>query len=103
MPITLQAGLRWEPPECRFWGETVVVHTEDADRLSFDDQRDTSRIPAGGTPGYTVWHVRGGMRISQSTSCTLLLENVTDVDYRVHGSGLNRPGRNFVFGFATTF
>ena len=103
MPITLQAGLRWEPPECRFWGETVVVHTEDADRLSFDDQRDTSRIPVGGTPGYTVWHVRGGMRISQSTSCTLLLENVTDVDYRVHGSGLNRPGRNFVFGFATTF
>jgi hypothetical protein len=43
------------------------------------------------------------MRISHSTSCTLLLENVTGVDYRVHGSGLNRPGRNFVFGFATTF
>ena len=26
-------------------------------------------------------------------------ENVTDEDYRTHGSGLNRPGRNFVIGF----
>ena len=33
----------------------------------------------------------------------VLLENITDVDYRVHGSGLNRPGRNFVFGMTTTF
>ena len=103
MPFTMQVGLRWEPPSRSYWAETVVVHAADADRLSFSDQRDTSRIPAGGTPGYTVWHLRGGWQVTPDTSLTVLLENVTDADYRVHGSGVNRPGRNFVLGFATDF
>ena len=103
MPLTAQIGFRVEPRNGRFWAETVVVHAEDADKLSFSDQRDTSRVPPGGTPSYTVWHFRSGFQISDDTSLTLLLENITDVDYRIHGSGLNRPGRNFILGFATTF
>jgi hemoglobin/transferrin/lactoferrin receptor protein len=26
------------------------------------------------------------------------VENLTDEDYRIHGSGLNEPGRNFIIG-----
>ncbi len=103
MPLTLQAGLRWEPRTSPVYCETVVIHAEKADKLSFSDQRDTSRIPAGGTPSYTVWHLRGGWYVSDSTTFNVLLENVTDVDYRIHGSGLNRPGRNLIVGFTSTF
>lgn len=103
MPITAQLGLRYEEREGRYWGETVVVHAEEQDKLSFGDERDTSRIPPGGTPGYTVWHLRGGIQLSEQTSLEILLENVTDVDYRIHGSGQNRPGRNVVVGMTTWF
>lgn len=103
MPLTMQAGLRWEPTDSPVWAETVVVHAEKADKLSFSDQRDTSRIPAGGTPGYTVWHLRAGWYVSDKTSFTVLLENIADTDYRVHGSGVNRPGRNLILGFSSTF
>lgn len=103
MPLSGQLGLRWEQPSGEFWAETVVVHAEEADKLSFSDERDTSRIPNGGTPGYTVWHLRGGWNINEDSSLNLLLENITNVDYRVHGSGLNRPGTNFVVSLATSF
>ncbi|MEE2888573.1 MAG: TonB-dependent receptor [Planctomycetota bacterium] len=103
MPLTMQAGLRWEPAATPVWAETVVVHAEKADKLSFNDRRDTRRIPGGGTPSYTVWHLRAGWYVSDSTTFNLLLENVTDADYRVHGSGLNRPGRNLILGFTSTF
>ena len=103
MPPTAQLGLRWDDAEERFWCEGVVVRAEDADKLSFGDQRDTSRIPPGGTPSFTVAHLRGGWRVSDKTSVDLLIENITDVDYRIHGSGQNRPGRNVIFGLTTRF
>lgn len=103
MPITGQGGLRWESEQRGLWAETVVVAVGTADKLSFGDVRDTSRIPPGGTPSYTLWHLRGGWDLNERTSIDVLLENVTDVDYRVHGSGLNRPGRNLIFGMQTTF
>ncbi len=103
MPFTAQLGLRWEDERGRFWAEGVVVRAEDADRLSFNDEGDTSRIPPGGTPSYTVAHLRSGWNVSDRSRLHVLLENITDVDYRIHGSGLNRPGRNLVLSFETSF
>ncbi|MEM7200621.1 MAG: TonB-dependent receptor [Planctomycetota bacterium] len=103
MPFTAQIGARWEEATGRWWVETVLQHAEAADRLSFGDQRDSSRIPPGGTPGYTVWHLRGGWQVTETASVDVLLENITDVDYRIHGSGLNRPGRNLIVGVTTRF
>ncbi len=100
MPFSAQLGARWEDSRGRFWAESVVVWAKKADRLSFSDQRDTTRIPAGGTPGYAVWHARCGWNLSEQTSVQVLLENITNADYRVHGSGLNRPGRNLIFGIS---
>ena len=31
------------------------------------------------------------------------VENITDEDYRIHGSGQNMPGRNFYFAVDVTF
>ena len=103
MPLTGQLGLRWEEETGKYWFETVVVHAEEADKLSFGDKNDTSRIPPGGTPSYTVWHARAGARISEDATLYALLENITDVDYRIHGSGLNRPGMNFILGMEVEF
>ncbi|MBX3462475.1 MAG: TonB-dependent receptor [Planctomycetes bacterium] len=103
MPFTTQVGLRWEDAEGRFHAETWVVRAEDADKLSAGDQRDTQRIPPGGTPSYTTWNLRCGWRADDRTNIELAVENITDVDYRVHGSGSNAPGRNFVLGMRTQF
>jgi outer membrane receptor protein involved in Fe transport len=31
------------------------------------------------------------------------VENLTDEDYRIHGSGVNEPGRNFVLAMDARF
>ena len=103
MPLTNMVGLRWENAEGNFHAGTEVVRAEDADKLSFRDRGDSQRIPMGGTPSYTVWNARCGWRIDERSSLEVAVENITDVDYRVHGSGSNSLGRNFVMGMRVTF
>jgi outer membrane receptor protein involved in Fe transport len=45
-------------------------------------------------PGFAVVGLRGGARLTRSLELTLLLENLTDVNYRLYGSGLDAPGFN---------
>lgn len=103
MPFTTVVGVRWEDAAARFHAATEVVRAEDADKTSAGDNRDTQRIPPGGTPGYTIWNLRCGWQIDDRTAFELACENITDVDYRVHGSGSNALGRNFVVGMRITF
>ena len=103
MPLTGQAAVRWQPAGEPFWLEAVLDAAEKADRLSADDERDTQRIPPGGTPGYAVLTLRGGATVREDLILTLALENVADEDYRIHGSGVNEPGRNFVVQAEWTF
>ncbi|MEE8467797.1 MAG: TonB-dependent receptor, partial [Planctomycetota bacterium] len=102
-PLRLQLGLRWEDPGQKFWAEFLTTWADDADRLSTRDRNDTQRIPPGGTPGYTVLDLRGGYRVRTGLSLTFGLENLTNEDYRVHGSGLNRPGTSLVVGLTWSF
>ena len=103
MPLTGQAAVRWQPAGEAYWLEAVVDAAEKADRLSADDERDTQRIPPGGTPGYAVLTLRGGTTVLEGLDLTLALENVADEDYRIHGSGVNEPGRNLVLQAEWTF
>ena len=103
MPLTGQAAVRWQPAGEPFWLEAVLDAAEKADRLSADDERDTQRIPPGGTPGYAVLTLRGGVTVLEDLALTLALENVADEDYRIHGSGVNEPGRNLVLQAEWTF
>jgi outer membrane receptor protein involved in Fe transport len=62
-------------------------------RLSARDVRD-SRIDPNGTPG---WGMLGGQVTwlpDARWSLSLAIDNVLDKRYRVHGSGLDAPGRN---------
>ena len=40
----------------------------------------------------------GGWNVNENVTFTRGLENLTDEDYRVHGSGVNEPGINAIFG-----
>lgn len=103
MPLTGEAALRWQPSGKAFWAEAVVDAAAKADRLSADDERDTQRIPPGGTPGYVTLTLRSGVTLADALEITLALENMTDEDYRIHGSGVNEPGRNLVLQAEWTF
>lgn len=103
MPLTGHAALRWQPEGAGWWVEAAVSAAAKADRLSSSDRRDTQRIPPGGTPGYVVGTLSGGLRLWGAAHLTLAVENVTDEDYRIHGSGVNAPGRNFVVAIDARF
>jgi hemoglobin/transferrin/lactoferrin receptor protein len=103
MPPTAEVGVRWDDPKKRFWAEVVGTFARKQHRLSAEDGRDTSRIPPGGTPGYGVLTIRTGYRITKNVDVIFDIENVTDADYRIHGSGVNEPGRNFILGLNARF
>ncbi|MEW6743239.1 MAG: TonB-dependent receptor [Planctomycetota bacterium] len=102
-PTAGTAGARFAPPESRFFVEASVTVADSQDRLSPGDERDTQRIPPGGTPGYTVYTLRGGVEVSRWAELEAAVENVTHRDYRIHGSGQNEPGTNVVLGITLRF
>ncbi len=102
MPPTGTLGLRWDIGE-RYWLEGSCTVAGAGDKLSTRDQSDTSRIPPGGTPGYTVCDLRAGWTPREGMAFCLAVENLSDEDYRIHGSGLNEPGRNLVLAMEATF
>jgi hemoglobin/transferrin/lactoferrin receptor protein len=104
-PLTVHVGVRWEPKESGWWIEGLVTIADGQDRLSVTDKTDTQRIPPGGngTPGYTVTTLRGGYRFNENAELMAALENISDKDYRIHGSGSNEPGTNLVAGLVVQF
>jgi hemoglobin/transferrin/lactoferrin receptor protein len=95
MPPTGMIGIRWDHAG-RFWVQATTTLAEDADKASTRDKADTSRIPPGGTPGFVVYDLRAGWNVGEDLQLSAALENLTDEDYRIHGSGVNEPGRNLV-------
>ncbi len=74
-----------------------------ADKLSARDQGDTQRIPSGGTPSYVMASLYAGWQATEDLLLTLGLENLTDEDYRTHGSGQNEAGINAIMGARLRF
>ncbi len=103
MPMTASSGLRWKHWTARVWAELACTFAEKQDQLSASDRLDTQRIPVGGTPGYGVGHVRVGWNPWPAVALSAALENLTDEDYRVHGSGVNEPGRSLIVNAAIRF
>lgn len=94
MPTTGQIGLRWTCPCDDLWIEGLARMADEQDHLSVTDAADTSRIPRGGTPGYAIATVRAAFEVNERTTVRAAVENIFDVDYRVHGSGVNEAGRS---------
>jgi hemoglobin/transferrin/lactoferrin receptor protein len=103
MPTNVTTGIRWTSSSKDLYAEAWIWSMGDGDKLSFRDMTDTSRVPAGGTPAFTIYGIRCGMKISDNTDWALALENLSNEDYRVHGSGVNSPGFNVITSFTLSF
>jgi hemoglobin/transferrin/lactoferrin receptor protein len=102
-PATAHGAVRWQGVKKGPWIEGMVMAVRHQERLSPTDVTDTQRIPPGGTPGYTVVGVRGGIPIFDKAMLTMAVENIANRDYRYHGSGTNEPGTNFIATFDIDF
>jgi len=96
LPLSGSLALRWTDPSDRFWVAARVLAAAAQDKLSRNDLGDTQRIPIGGTPSYVTWMLHAGWRASQHLEFTAGIENLLDEDYRIHGSGQNESGLNFI-------
>ncbi|MEC9248887.1 MAG: TonB-dependent receptor [Pseudomonadota bacterium] len=97
MPLTVNFGATLTSPARRHWLSFETMLASKADELSEGDRGDNQRIPTGGTPGYEMMSITGGLIMSQHLEVSLKLENVFDKSYRIHGSGVNEPGFNAIF------
>ena len=96
-------SLRYEPESTPLWVEGVIIAADGQDHQSAADKADTERQPPGGTPGYTVYHLRAGYEVNENVNVSLSVENFTNKDYRIHGSGQNMPGTNAILGIDISF
>jgi outer membrane receptor protein involved in Fe transport len=72
------------------------------DRLAAGDKAD-HRINPNGTPGYGVVNVHAGYGFGPGLEVRGGMDNVFDKAYRVHGSGVDGPGRYFWLGAGIRF
>lgn len=72
-------------------------------RLAQGD-KDDNRIPKGGTPGFSLFHVCINGQFS-SVKYRVLVYNILNRDFRTHGSGINGMGRtvSLTLLYSTTF
>lgn len=99
LPLTGSVALRWTDSSEKFWVEGRLLAANEEDRITAVDQAaDDQRIPTGGTPGYIIASLHAGWKVNERLDLTCGVENLTDEDYRIHGSGQNEPGLSGVFG-----
>jgi outer membrane receptor for ferrienterochelin and colicin len=70
-------------------------------RLAAGDKED-NRIPAGGTPGWKLVNIDAGNQW-RCFNFNLGLQNIFNLDYRTHGSGINGVGRSAWVSAAFSF
>ena len=98
-------GLRWRQ-KCRLsYFEIYTWMVRRQDRLDpVRDFRD-ERIPIGGTPGFATLNMRAGRTFGSDRQhrLSLGLENMTDKNYLVHGSGVFGTGFTARFGYSWVY
>lgn len=102
-PLGGAAGLRYEEPgQNRYWASLSSEWALSQTRLNDNDIADI-RIGPGGTGSYAVYHLRGGWWITASSHVFAGVENLLNHDYRVHGSGIDGPGRSLILAYEVHF
>ena len=97
-PLSGGLSLRWTNPKKNAWAEVSARFARRQNRLSPRDELDTDRIVRKGTPGYGVIDLRGGWKATKNLTVTGAIENLTDANYRILGSGQQEPGINALIG-----
>ena len=103
MPLTGVFTLTWKERALPVRAWVSGRFADEQDELSLKDATDTERIPPGGTPGYGVISLGASWEVCKNAMLSAAIENVFDKEYRIHGSGVNEPGRNFVLALDLRF
>jgi outer membrane receptor protein involved in Fe transport len=121
MPLRGLMGLRWDDldPRRKAYFELQVEMVDRYSRIPegrVDGDLGWKRDPQdpvdgkagrlrsyGGTPGYTIYSIYGGMNVCESTRVTIAVENLTDKKYRRAHSRMDAPGVNVVLGVDVSF
>lgn len=90
-PLNGTVEARWRHAETGLYAGAILRWAATQDRLAPSDRAD-ARIPAGGTPGWATLDLRGGLRLDERLLVGVVVENLFDVAYRVHGSSINAAG-----------
>ena len=85
----------------KFYTNLTYFAATQQTRLAQGD-KDDNRIPKGGTGAFHVLHWFGGYTW-RSFDANISVQNLTNADYRIHGSGLNGAGRHIIFSLKYTF
>jgi hemoglobin/transferrin/lactoferrin receptor protein len=92
------AGVRYSSGSTyRPWTELVWRYYGSQDRLSSSDLSNPD-VKKGSLPGFNIFHIRGGVSVTERFSVTAALQNVLDKKYREVGSSVYAPGRELVLG-----
>jgi hemoglobin/transferrin/lactoferrin receptor protein len=94
-PLFGKAGIRYELNE-QVSMESYSFYATRQDRLNPRDRTDP-RINPLGTAGWATFNTAINLDINDQLSVRAAVENIADRRYREHGTGLDEPGRNFVF------
>jgi outer membrane receptor protein involved in Fe transport len=114
-PTYALLGLRYDQPDGRWWVEFLTTMVRQTDRVPasrasdpgylVDPQDPTSPLlrPDLSIPGYTVFDLRGGVRLSERTRVEIALETLSDKSYRRLHSRMDAPGFNVRVGITVDF
>jgi len=91
-PLSGSFGMAWGGGDWRIEGWLRFADAQD--RLSQRDVADT-RIDPNGTSGWGMLGARATWDCARDWQLALTADNVLDKRYRLHGSGLDAPGRGF--------
>ncbi|MCI4567888.1 TonB-dependent receptor [Lysobacter sp. CFH 32150] len=94
-PLFGKVGALWHARE-NLSLEAYTLYATRQDRLSPRDAIDP-RINPDGTAGWATLNARVGWKANEHFDLALRMENLSDKRYREHGTGLDEPGRNFIF------
>jgi outer membrane receptor protein involved in Fe transport len=100
-PLSGELGLQIDLDSRWALGSWLRVSGEQ-DRLSDRDIRDI-RINPDGTAGWAILGTKASWTPNDNWQIELAADNLLDKQYRVHGSGIDSPGRNFSVTFRTTW
>jgi len=96
IPVMSHMGFKYEPVGKNWWVELHADVFSKADLLAVGNRVD-NRIPPNGTSGFGVFGIRGAARfLDDRLTISGAVENIANEDYRIHGSGQNMPGTNFI-------
>ncbi|OQA91683.1 MAG: Colicin I receptor precursor [Elusimicrobia bacterium ADurb.Bin231] len=101
-PMNGSLSLKWTNESNKYWAECSSLFAGRQDRYSTRDKADPRMCPSG-TPGWGIGNIYFGFSPDKYTKISIGVENLFDHPYRIHGSGVDAPGRNITAGIVVGF